>query len=392
MDDATGLAEALVGTRRLPGARRDARTPTRCASRSRRRPTWSGASAVGCGRSPRNAGVSTSETCPASGARPGSSGSSAAGAVPIRTARHKTWTEGSPHVPSRAVLTVRAGAEATRQVGALALPVAVVARELGVCWWTVMDAVDAPRHAARRRPRIAWATCGPSASTRRRSSRPRGSTPRIYATGMVDLDDPRILIDLIEGNGATDLRRWCAEPGPAVARDDRGGGHRPGRELSARHRRAPRPHRARRRSLPRRARRQPLRRQGAPTGAERDARAPGTGRPTRSIGSASSCSPAPSASTSAVTSACCSGCAAGDPHDELLGAWLAKESVRDVYLTERVGEARILLEQGHRRVPGRRGRRDPLPRRHPRALADRDLEPPPHRGLQRSRPKASTCA
>jgi len=33
----------------------------------------------------------------------------------------------------------------------------------------------------------------------------------------------------------------------------------------------------------------------------------------------------------------------GDPHDELLGAWLAKESVRDIYLTERVGEARTAI-------------------------------------------------
>jgi hypothetical protein len=54
----------------------------------------------------------------------------------------KTWTEQMPGaVPARAVLTVRAGADATRQVGELAQPVASVARELGVCWWTVMDAV-----------------------------------------------------------------------------------------------------------------------------------------------------------------------------------------------------------------------------------------------------------
>ena len=52
----------------------------------------------------------------------------------------KTWTEGTEHVAPRAVLTLR-GKEATRQVGELAMPVAVVARELGVCWWTVMDAV-----------------------------------------------------------------------------------------------------------------------------------------------------------------------------------------------------------------------------------------------------------
>ena len=53
----------------------------------------------------------------------------------------KTWTETIEHVPTRALLTQRAGIEATRQVGELARPVAGVARELGVCWWSVMDAV-----------------------------------------------------------------------------------------------------------------------------------------------------------------------------------------------------------------------------------------------------------
>ena len=38
---------------------------------------------------------------------------------------------GGDHVAPRAVLTMRAGAEATRQVGELAMPVAVVARESG---------------------------------------------------------------------------------------------------------------------------------------------------------------------------------------------------------------------------------------------------------------------
>jgi transposase len=58
----------------------------------------------------------------------------------------KTWTESAEHVAPRAVLTLRVGAEATRQVGELALPVAVVARELGVCWWTVMDTVVPAGH------------------------------------------------------------------------------------------------------------------------------------------------------------------------------------------------------------------------------------------------------
>ena len=35
----------------------------------------------------------------------------------------------------------------------------------------------------------------------------------------------------------------------------------------------------------------------------------------------------------------------GDPHDELLGAWLAKESVRDIYLTEDPHVPRVLLDK-----------------------------------------------
>jgi hypothetical protein len=35
----------------------------------------------------------------------------------------------------------------------------------------------------------------------------------------------------------------------------------------------------------------------------------------------------------------------GDPHDELLGAWLAKESVRDIYLTDDPAEAALLLDK-----------------------------------------------
>ncbi|MCA1674579.1 MAG: transposase, partial [Actinobacteria bacterium] len=35
----------------------------------------------------------------------------------------------------------------------------------------------------------------------------------------------------------------------------------------------------------------------------------------------------------------------GDPHDEVLGAWLAKESARDVYLTDDPAEAAVLLDK-----------------------------------------------
>jgi len=55
----------------------------------------------------------------------------------------RTWTESHPTLPSRQVMTHRAGFEAARQVGELARPVAWVADEFGVCWDTVMAAVTA---------------------------------------------------------------------------------------------------------------------------------------------------------------------------------------------------------------------------------------------------------
>jgi len=39
------------------------------------------------------------------------------------------------------------------------------------------------------------------------------------------------------------------------------------------------------------------------------------------------------------------GLRAGDPNDEVLGGWLAKESVRDVYLTADRAEAEVLLDK-----------------------------------------------
>jgi hypothetical protein len=35
----------------------------------------------------------------------------------------------------------------------------------------------------------------------------------------------------------------------------------------------------------------------------------------------------------------------GDPDDEVLGAWLAKEYLRDVYLTDDPREAAVLLDR-----------------------------------------------
>jgi transposase len=64
----------------------------------------------------------------------------------------------------------------------------------------------------------------------------------------------------------------------------------------------------------------------------------------------------------------------GDPYDEVAGAWLAKESVRDVYLVDDPPTPPP-SRQDHHRLPRRRRRRDPSPRPHPRPVADRDPQP-----------------
>ena len=47
----------------------------------------------------------------------------------------------------------------------------------------------------------------------------------------------------------------------------------------------------------------------------------------------------------------------GDPDEEVLGAWLAKESVRDVYLTDDPAEAQLLIDKASRDAAPTRSRR-----------------------------------
>jgi len=254
----------------------------------------------------------------------------------------KTWTESSAEVPPRALLTMRAGMESTRQVGELGRSVAEVARELGVCWWTVMDAVvlhgtplveDPDRVAVVRALGIDETNF--KAATREHAT--------IFATGLVDLDR-RILIDMVEGNAARDLRQWCERQDRAwlraievVATD-----------LTEHYRAGMSPHldhtirvadpfhvvRVGNRCVDlvrRRVQNETLGHRGHKddplfrirkllvAGAERvDER--GHDR-------------------------ILLGLRLGDPNDELLGAWLAKESVRDVYLTDDIEEATVLLDK-----------------------------------------------
>src|SRR5581483_2772060 len=92
------------------------------------------------------------------------------------------------------------------QVGELARPVSSVADEFGVCWWTVMNAVV--EHGA---PLVDDPDrVGPVRQLGIDETSFLAATPEhatVYATGLVDLKR-HVMVDMVEGNSATDLRRW----------------------------------------------------------------------------------------------------------------------------------------------------------------------------------------
>jgi transposase len=254
----------------------------------------------------------------------------------------RSWTEVSEHVSTRAVLTRRAGVEACHQVGQNARPVSQLADELGVCWWTIMTAVDEHGRPLIDDPnRVGQVhALGVDETSFLRATR---THPTLYATGLVDLDHHK-LIDLVEGNSSADLRRWLdGQPpgwleGVGVVATDLAESYRAGlaghldhatrvadpfhvvrvgnRCLDAVRRRVQNEtlgHRGRKRDPLYRIRKLML------TGAERLDEA---GHERMLLG-----------------------LRFGDPHDEVLGAWLAKESVRDLYLTEDPAEAAGLVDK-----------------------------------------------
>ena len=253
----------------------------------------------------------------------------------------RTWTEASEAVSSRSVLTRRAGAEACRQVGQQARSVACVARELGVSWWKVMHAVREHGQPLVDDPgRVGPVTKLGIDETAFLKAKP--TAPTALATGIVSLDR-NVLIDMIEGNTAADLASWLGRQPKewltaidTVACDLHEGfriGLRPHLShaaqvadpyhvVSAANRCLDRiRRRVQNETLGHRGRRDdPLYRirKILLTGSERvDER--GHNRMLL-------------------------GLRVGDPHDEVLGGWLAKESVRDVYLTDDVETATELLE------------------------------------------------
>jgi transposase len=215
-------------------------------------------------------------------------------------------------------------------------------RGAGVCWWTIMAADDERGRPLVEDPDLVGEVraLGVDETSFLRAARDH---PTIYATGLVDLDE-RILIDMVEGDSAGDLRRWLdVQPsgwleGIGVVATDLAESYRaglagrldhatrvadpshvvrvPNRCLDTVRRRVQNEtlgHRGRQHDPLYRIRKIML------AGAERvDER----GHERMLLG-----------------------LRIGDPHDEVLGAWLAKESGRDPYLTDEAATVATLLDK-----------------------------------------------
>jgi transposase len=253
-----------------------------------------------------------------------------------------TWTETSPAVSSRHVLTHRAGAEACRQVGRNARSVADLARELGVSWWTVMDAVDEHGTPLIEHPdRIGPVHQLGVDETSFLTATPEHST--IYATGLVDLE-ATIIIDMVEGNAAADLRRWTRKADPewlagiAVVATDLAESFRAGLSPHLDHaRRVADPFHVVR--VGNRCLDKVRRRVQQETLGHRGRKADPLYRIRKLLLSGAE------RLDERGNERLLLGLRVGDPEDEVLGAWLAKESVRDVYLAESPAEAAVLLDK-----------------------------------------------
>ena len=254
----------------------------------------------------------------------------------------KTWTETSEHVSARTVLTLRAGWEMCRQVGANARPVAQLAREFGVEWWTAMNAVSEHGAPLVEDPdRVGMVvTLGLDETSFLKANRRQ---PTRYVTGFVDLDRRR-MIDLVEGNDAKGVKAWLASRDPQWRRTietvaiDLAESYRAGLSPLLDHatRVADPFHvvRVANRCLDqvrRRVQNETLEHRGRkddPLYRIRKLLLKGSER-----------------LDERGSDRMLLGLRAGDPSDEVLGAWLAKESVRDVYLTDQPDAAALLLDK-----------------------------------------------
>ena len=252
----------------------------------------------------------------------------------------KTWTETDEAMASRVLLTRRAAVEVTIQVGRDARPVAEQGRRFGVAWDTIHTAVqEFGRPLVDDPARVGIVRQLGVDETSYKTATPERATQ--FVTGMIDLDR-RIVIDMVEGRQGADLRRWLKKQ-PAkwlkavkVVATDLTDAYRQGMTGLLDHaRKVADPFhvvRVAQRCLDairRRVQQEQLGhrgRKGDPLYSIRKILLTGNER-----------------LNDRGHQRLLEGLRLGDPHDEVLGGWLAREMVRDVYLTDRVNLATVLL-------------------------------------------------
>jgi transposase len=254
----------------------------------------------------------------------------------------KTWTEHTDHVGAQGVLTRRAGIEVCRQVGENARPVSQLAAELRVCWWTVMNAVVEHGTPLVDDPDRVGPVCqlGVDETSFLKATRHH---PILFATSMVDLEH-HIVIDMVEGNSADDLRLWTANADPdwlagiGVVATDLTESFRAGLSPHLDHaRRVADPFHVVR--VANRCLDTVRRRVQNETLGHRGRKADPLYRIRKILLTGSERVDEQGAERMLL------GLRVGDPNDETLGAWLAKESVRDVYLADNLADAEVLLNK-----------------------------------------------
>lgn len=125
----------------------------------------------------------------------------------------RTWTEQHPAVKGRAALTERARAQACRRVGRDGASVALVARDLGVGWHTVMRAVvDHGQPLVDDPDRLdGVGALGMDETAFLRAQRNR---PTAFVSGLVDTATGRLL-DVVPDRTARVVTDWLAGRDPA---------------------------------------------------------------------------------------------------------------------------------------------------------------------------------
>ncbi|MGQ0849286.1 MAG: ISL3 family transposase [Actinomycetota bacterium] len=257
----------------------------------------------------------------------------------------KTWTESHPALLTRQVMTCRAGFEAARQVGELARPVSSVADELGVCWDTIMAAVTAHGTPLVDDPdRVGVVTqLGVDETSFLKANR---THPTVYATGLVDTR-AGILIDMVEGNTASDLSEWAHRQdedwlrGIETVSIDLTDSYRAGLSPHLDHAlRVADPFHVVR--VANRCLDQVRRRVQGETKGHRGRKDDPLYRIRKLLLKGSE------RLDQQGTDRMLLGLRVGDPQDEVAGAWLAKESVRDIYLVDDPADAATLVDKAIR--------------------------------------------